>query len=140
MVRTAPSRLLASTTPAPSCTRCCSCTTLARQSSLLSVLQCVSLDSGVCDLLWPAAAVEACWPACSDDALWKLIHSTLGPQYLSRRAVESGKQLCFGALPQVEMALMLETDPSEILNEIIYATRKGGNIGIGALCCLRMPL
>jgi hypothetical protein len=27
---------------------------------------------------------------------------------------------------------MLETDPSEILNEIIYATRKGGNIGIGA--------
>jgi hypothetical protein len=28
------------------------------------------------------------------------------------------------------MALMLETDPSEILNEIIYATRKGGNIGI----------
>ena len=37
----------------------------------------------------------------------------------------------FLALPQVEMALMLETDPSEILNEIIYATRKGGNIGIG---------
>ena len=30
------------------------------------------------------------------------------------------------------MALMLETDPSEMLNEIIYATRKGGNIGIGA--------
>lgn len=27
---------------------------------------------------------------------------------------------------------MLETDPSEVLNEIIYATRKGGNIGIGA--------
>jgi hypothetical protein len=37
----------------------------------------------------------------------------------------------FLASPQVEMALMLETDPSEILNEIIYATRKGGNIGIG---------
>jgi threonine dehydrogenase-like Zn-dependent dehydrogenase len=33
-------------------------------------------------------------------------------------------------LHKVEMALMLETDPSEILNEIIYATRKGGNIGI----------
>jgi hypothetical protein len=35
-------------------------------------------------------------------------------------------------LLQIEMKLMMETDPSEILNEIIYATRKGGYIGIGA--------
>ena len=36
---------------------------------------------------------------------------------------------------QVEMKVMMETDPSEILNEIIYATRKGGYIGVGALFC-----
>ena len=30
------------------------------------------------------------------------------------------------------MKVMMETDPSEILNEIIYATRKGGYIGVGA--------
>ena len=28
------------------------------------------------------------------------------------------------------MKVMMETDPSEILNEIIYATRKGGYIGV----------
>jgi hypothetical protein len=33
---------------------------------------------------------------------------------------------------QIEMKLMMETDPAEIINEIIYATRKGGCIGIGA--------
>ena len=31
---------------------------------------------------------------------------------------------------QVEMKVMMETDPSEIINEIIYATRKGGYIGV----------
>jgi threonine dehydrogenase-like Zn-dependent dehydrogenase len=31
---------------------------------------------------------------------------------------------------KVEMKVMMETDPSEILNEIIYATRKGGFIGV----------
>lgn len=31
---------------------------------------------------------------------------------------------------QVEMALMLETDPSAILNELITSVRKGGHIGV----------
>jgi threonine dehydrogenase-like Zn-dependent dehydrogenase len=31
---------------------------------------------------------------------------------------------------KIEMKLMMETDPAEIINEIIYATRKGGYIGI----------
>lgn len=31
---------------------------------------------------------------------------------------------------KVEMALMLETDPSEILNEIITAVRKGGKVSV----------
>jgi threonine dehydrogenase-like Zn-dependent dehydrogenase len=31
---------------------------------------------------------------------------------------------------QAEMKLMMETDPSEIINELIMATRKGGHIGI----------
>lgn len=33
-------------------------------------------------------------------------------------------------LHKIEMALMLETDPSEMLNEIIYGVRKGGRIGV----------
>lgn len=28
------------------------------------------------------------------------------------------------------MALMMETDPSTIINELIYAVRKGGRIGV----------
>ena len=31
---------------------------------------------------------------------------------------------------KVEMALMLETDPSEILNELITNVRKGGKISV----------
>ncbi len=31
---------------------------------------------------------------------------------------------------QIEMALMMETDPSAIINELIYAVRKGGHIGV----------
>jgi threonine dehydrogenase-like Zn-dependent dehydrogenase len=31
---------------------------------------------------------------------------------------------------KVEMALMLETDPSEILNELISGVRKGGKISV----------
>jgi hypothetical protein len=32
---------------------------------------------------------------------------------------------------------MMETDPSEIINELIMATRKGGHIGIGAMLTCR---
>lgn len=33
-------------------------------------------------------------------------------------------------LHKIEMAMMLETDPSDILNELIYCCRKGGRIGV----------
>lgn len=38
--------------------------------------------------------------------------------------------LCQSKLHQVEVAVGLETDTSEILNELIYSVRKGGRIGI----------
>jgi hypothetical protein len=41
---------------------------------------------------------------------------------------------------QVEMKVMMETDPSEILNEIIYATRKGGYIGVGVAGSAQAPV
>lgn len=43
---------------------------------------------------------------------------------------DHGQQVTEAGSLQVEMALMMETDPSAIINELIYAVRKGGRIGV----------
>lgn len=46
-------------------------------------------------------------------------------------AIEAvGFHYCSSLTHKLEMALKLETDPSEILNEMIIALRKGGRMGV----------
>ncbi|EIE21552.1 GroES-like protein [Coccomyxa subellipsoidea C-169] len=54
----------------------------------------------------------------------------MGP-YAPDVSIEAvGIHYCKSWVHKFEMATMLETDPSETLNEIIFCTRKGGRIGV----------
>ncbi|BDA44776.1 Uncharacterized zinc-type alcohol dehydrogenase-like protein [Coccomyxa sp. Obi] len=54
----------------------------------------------------------------------------LGPDAPDVSIEAVGFHYCKSWVHKFEMATMLETDPSEVLNEIIYCTRKGGRIGV----------
>lgn len=64
-------------------------------------------------------------------ALKEIFHDEQGRYTGPDVSIEAvGFHYCHSFLHWLEMSLKIENDPSEILNELIYATRKGGRIAV----------
>ena len=74
--------------------------------------------------------LSVCQRPANEIALCKIAFSAPAPCTLPHELTVICIVACSKWWNKVEMALMLETDPSEIINELITSVRKGGKISV----------